>query len=117
MTSITLFEENEKVIVHSEDSEEEISKKKNLEKELFKIPYICSEIISCNVYDINNTIVKDEELLLTFMGYLEKRKKFQGKQINSCHDNYFLKAAQLFFRKYYFECACLTFKHETIVNK
>lgn len=117
LTIITLFDMNQDVLIKNKDSEEEILKKKKLEREFFKFPYICSEIISCNVYDINNTIVKDEELLLQFMSYLEKRKKFAEKQINTCHDTYFLRSASLFFRKYYFECACLILKHESIIHK
>jgi hypothetical protein len=105
LTTITLFEDNNKYNLVQGEPEDIAAQKKHLTLVNFKIPFLCSEIINCRVHQITDTIAKDGNLLELLLGYLEKRKKFTGKVINSCHDAYWLKAVHYFLKKYYFEVA------------
>jgi len=70
----------------------------NRQKQLFKYPFVCSEIVNMDKIQFNNSIAEDKGRLERLFGYLQKREP--GVTSPSC-DSYFLKALMILSKSHY----------------
>lgn len=68
---------------------------------MYRYPYIASEVICCDVDEINDEIINNEKTLLKLFSFLDKRSKMKDKRINPSHAAYFVKSLSALLQKYY----------------
>eukprot|EP01080_Neovahlkampfia_damariscottae_P002298 gene2298-2471_t len=103
------------VTITTVESNKDINEKN--EKELHKYPYVCCEIILCNIKMINEKIINNNDILKKLFHFLEDRKIKKEKygNLNTSHDFYFSKVFKHFLKHNYIEITNFLIKNELIL--
>ncbi len=87
-------EQKQKVDRAEEEEEDEENKK------WFKYPFVASELISCDVEDVNERVVEAEAHIQTILSYL-LNKQYSKSSLNPSLSQYFTKTISILLQKYY----------------